>query len=271
MIRSLDIKDPAKTPVEWLPKVKSLAQPMTFEFTPGLNILWGPNGSGKSTLITLMARVFHCEQSGMPVMTQSSVDTLAGGFNDKFVRLKGFVLKHDGQPVRCVDPSKTPGIIGGQFDDDFFALGVSSMMAKGSAGQTTYMRAGQIIDQMAKDTPPEMEFKILKSQVNSVWVEKIEKAEALLKGSGKKGPLTILMDEPDRSLDLPSQVAMWRFVRAYSKRYQIIVAAHSLFALHLPEANYIELAPGYLHESHKALSLLCAAGWPAETPTPRSK
>ena len=34
MIYKLDIKDPAKTPIKWLPKVTALAQPRTFEFAP---------------------------------------------------------------------------------------------------------------------------------------------------------------------------------------------------------------------------------------------
>lgn len=60
---------------------------------------------------------------------------------------------------------------------------------------------------------------------------------------------------------------MWRFIRAYAKVAQFIVASHAVFALNIPEANYIELVPGSIEAATKALTLL--PGWGEEKPQPR--
>ena len=271
MIRSLDIRTPNETPVKWLGNVEALKKPRTFEFKPGLNILWGRNGSGKTTVLKLMARLFHCEQSGSPVVTQSSIGELfgIGSILDKMpARLLNSVrLDHDGQGVRHFDPSHAVGLMGGggAFDDDFFTAGVMNSMFKGSAGQTTLFRFEQLMGQFLKDRkPPTVEYKMQKDHVNSLWGERIELIEKVLAGSGEKGPLTVMLDEPERSFDLPTQAMCWRFLRAHAHHTQFIVASHSVFGLNIPEAHYIEMEPGYLTASLGAVALL--PKWAEEKP-----
>jgi hypothetical protein len=73
-----------------------------------------------------------------------------------------------------------------------------------------------------------------------------------------------LLDEPERSYDLNAQVGVWRLLRAYSDQVQFIVASHSLFALKIPDAHYIELSPRYLEGSEAVLEIL--QKWPQEKP-----
>lgn len=273
MIRSFEIKQPDKTHIEWLAKVPALAKPRKFEFKPGLNILWGPNGSGKSTLIKAMARLFHCEQGGVPVVTQTSVDTLAERFRkdegQMRVLTQAVKLDHDGQAVRYFDPSNAVGLTAGgaAFDWDFTVQGIASMMFKGSSGQTTMHRVNTLIGEILHGKVPTIERKMRADTVNDLWGQRIKVAEEFLKGSGEKGPLTVLLDEPERSFDFPSQVSIWRFIRAFAPTTQFIVASHSFFALRLPEANYIEMDPGYLAQSEMAYALL-GKGWSEEKPKP---
>lgn len=250
MIYKLDIKDPAKTPIKWLPKVTALAQPRTFEFTPGLNVLWGANGVGKSTVIKLLARVFHCEQSGQPVMTSTSIGELADQ------DLSGAEVQHDGQGVRCFDPGNAVGLIAGSFDYDFTVAGLHNTMFKGSAGQTTLFRFDQLIDEIAAGAVPTLERRIKRTSVNDVWQARLDAADRFLAATGAMGPQTVLLDEPDRSLDLAAQHAIWRFLRVYAGDVQFIVASHAVFALNLPEANYIELVPGTLAPAQRAIANL---------------
>jgi predicted ATPase len=271
MIRSLDIKNPKETPIKWLGDVAALKEPRTFEFKPGLNILWGRNGSGKTTVLKLLARLFHCEQSGAPVVTQSSVGDLfeIGSAADKVPNklLKSVIIDHDGQGVRHLDPGHAAGLFAGgaAFDDDFIGLGVMNTMFKGSAGQTTMFRFDQLMGSFLKNRcAPEVEYRMKKSHVNSLWSERIELIEKFLEGSGEKGPATVMMDEPERSFDLPMQVQCWRFLRAYSQKAQFIVASHSMFALNIPEAHYFEMDPGYLDASKAAVALLPT--WADEKP-----
>ena len=106
MIHRLDILDPTKTPVPWLASIDAFKTPRTFEFKPGLNVLWGRNGSGKTSLTKVLARLFHCEQSNQPIVTQESLSELVGGrvMNDADLRT-GLSVSHDGQGVRHFDPS----------------------------------------------------------------------------------------------------------------------------------------------------------------------
>jgi energy-coupling factor transporter ATP-binding protein EcfA2 len=179
VIYKLDIKDPTKTPIAWLPKVATLTRPRTFEFKPGLNILWGANGVGKSTIITLLARAFHCEQSGQPVMTQTSISALT---NHDYgaaaeTRTAGVEIVHDGQGVRYFNPEKKVGVDGGAFDDDFLAAGIINMMFRGSAGETTMFRFDALLDEIITGTVPPLTRKVDAAHVNSLWKRSISLVE----------------------------------------------------------------------------------------------
>lgn len=271
MIHKLDILDPTKTPVKWLARVDALAKPRSFEFKPGLNVLWGRNGSGKTSLTKVLARLFHCEQGNHPIVTQESLTELVGGGHEPVDLKKGLAITHDGQGVRHFDPSHAVGLVGGGagFDWAFGMEGVANAMFKGSAGQTTMFRFERLAHEIVAGEVPEVAWKFSRANVNGVWRERAELAERFLKGTSTRGQPTILLDEPERSYDLNAQVGIWRFLRAYADQVQFIVASHSLFALKIPGAHYVELSPRYLAGSEGVLEILKT--WPEEKPQKTSK
>lgn len=261
MIHKITIKNPSKTPIKWLPKVEALKEPRSFEFKPGLNILWGRNGAGKSTLTKLLARLTHCEQGGRPVVTKDSVNNLISGESlwDRLDARESIELIQDGQAVRYFDPGNAVGLAygGAAFDWDFGAEGVQNVLFKGSSGETTMQRFDRILSEVIVEDVPKVEWKIPRDSVNDDWKKYIEIVDHFLsKNSKEVGSPTIILDEPERSYDLNSQVGTWRFLRAYADKTQFIVASHSLFALNIPEANYIDISPGYLKASVEAMELL---------------
>lgn len=268
MIYKLCIKDPAKTPVPWFAKIDALKQRRVFEFKPGLNILWGRNGSGKTSLTKVLARLFHCEQGNHPIVTQESLRQLVGDGTLEAAEIrKGLQIVHDGQGVRHFDPGCAVGLMGGMaaFDWDFGAEGLSNAMFRGSAGQTTMFRFDRLSQEIVTAKMPEVSWKFPRTPAGSdTWGQRVTLAAHLLEGNAARGQPTILLDEPERSYDLNTQVGIWRFLRAYSDQVQFIVASHSLFALKIPEANYIELSPGCLAGSEAALEIL--QKWPTEKP-----
>ena len=266
MIHKIDILDPSQTPVPWLPKVEALTKPRSFEFKPGLNILWGRNGSGKTSLTKLIARLFHCEQGNHPTVSQESLAALVGDRFDPIDVEKGVAIVHDGQGVRHFDPGHAVGLTAGgaAFDWDFGTEGIYNQMFRGSAGQTNMFRFDRILNEIVAGEVPDVEYKLQRDRVADVWRDRIDLAERILKKNGDAGPPTILLDEPERSYDLNAQVGVWRLLRAYADSVQFIVASHSLFALKIPDANYVELSPRYLADSAKVLDIL--AGWPTEKP-----
>ncbi len=266
MIRSLEIIDPKSTFIKWLGNVEALATPRKFEFKPGLNVIWGRNGAGKSTIIQILANLFHCHQAGVPVVTETSIQDLFSSSEDPTKSIK---VCHDGQGVRYFDPSMQVGVVGGgaAFDWDFGPEGVANYLFRGSAGQVTLKRFDKVLESLVRRVDsPKVEYKVLSGKVNSLWESRLKIVNTILKGSGNVGQPTILLDEPERSLDLNYQPAIWRLLRAFAPTTQFIVASHSLFSLRIPEANYIELSPEYLSGSEKALQLL--ADWSSEKPQP---
>ena len=266
MIYKLDIRDATQTPVKWLSSVEAFKKPRAFEFKPGLNVLWGRNGSGKTSLTKVLARLFHCEQGNHPTVSKESLSTLVGDRFDPINLTKGVAIEHDGQGVRHFDPGHAVGLSSGgaAFDWDFGTEGIQNQIFKGSAGQTNMFRFDRILNEIVAGVVPEVEWKIPRVAVNDLWRERIDLAKTILKKNAAKGPPTILLDEPERSYDLNAQIGVWRLLRAYADQVQFIVASHSLFALKIPDAHYIELSPGYLTSSETALEIL--QKWPEEKP-----
>ena len=230
MIRHVTILDPTRTPVRWLAQVPYLAKPTTIEFSPGLNVLWGPNGSGKSTILTCLARLLHCEQGGRTVVTPTSLAEVEPH--------DGVVVNHDGQTTLYANPEHQVGLVGGLagFDYDFGAEGAANAMFRGSSGQRM-LHALDAILPVVQD-----------GKIPAVEVRPRLRLPAYLKGSGEPGPTTILLDEPERSLGIPMQDRLWRWIRRQAATHQFIVSSHTFFALDIPEAHYIDLDPSYRSE-----------------------
>ena len=266
MIYKLTIKDAAHTPVPWLPQIEAFRQPRTFDFKPGINVLWGRNGSGKTSLTKVLARLLHCEQGGSPSVTHESLAELVGGSFSEIDLKKGVEISHDGQGTRHFDPGHAVGLMGGgaAFDWDFGSQGVANAMYKGSSGQTTMFRFDQLIKEIVAGDIPEVEWKAPRESGAGIWGDRVRLASFFLEGNADQGQPTVLLDEPERSYDLNAQVGVWRLLRAYADQVQFIVASHSLFALKIPDANYIELSPRYLAGSEDVLDIL--SKWPAEKP-----
>jgi hypothetical protein len=93
--------------------------------------------------------------------------------------------------------------------------------------------------------PPEIKPNPLYGDVSA----QLEYLDSLPKG----GKLTILLDEPERSLSLPKQKVLLDVLMDFSKKHQIIMACHSPFALSLPrdKVNYVEIEPNYISECDK--------------------
>lgn len=262
MIRSVTIHDVAKTPIRWAAKVPRLRSPEPIVFQPGLNILWGANGSGKSTLLHLLARVFHCEAGVDPVVTTSSLRALFGPAMD--AGELAVTVDHDGQGVRFFDPTHAVGLDHGYFDDDFFLEGVANAVFKASSGQTTMARFNGIIADVLHGKVPDVRWTVTTEGLDT-WSKRALRAQEILAGIGEKGPPTLLLDEPDRSLDLRHQLNLWRFLRAAARTTQVIVAAHTVFALDLPDAHVVEMDDS-LTRSQRVFGILKGA-WADETPS----
>jgi len=257
VIESIRIRKTKELPVPWWREVETLKKRRVFKFKPGLNIVWGRNGSGKSTLLRLLARWFHSEAGGRSVVTFDSVRQFKSSLG-RGPWLFGADVEHDGQTVLYGSPEKAIGLTcgGAAFDDNFMMQGLSNLTFRGSSGEITKLRIGMVLSQL-REHGAEIGDRIGKD-TNDLWQEYRRVAQEQLRPTIDKGQVTIILDEPDRSLDIDHAHSLWTEqipTVVEAGKIQLIVATHSTFALRFEGAHYIELNPGYLEECRK----LCPA------------
>lgn len=263
MIKKIVFHDHKKTAINWWTKVPAFQPLKELEFSKGLNIIWGPNGCGKSTILRLIGKMFHAEQGHFTLVSEDSLRNLfpfAPLSKEPEDLPKGAEFIHDGQGICFFDPAHRVGVSGGSFDWDVLEgdegqKNFSLLLAKGSSGQMTLAVLQQIFETTTKKDKLEPKFKINKKYLNDLWCNRVDCAEKFFKPSCDLGPITYLLDEPDRSLDIPNQKKLWE-VLAKISRLQLIVASHSMFAVNIPGAKYIELNEGYLNKCREAISSL---------------
>lgn len=245
IISKLRIKNVDNLPVYWWKKVNSFKTRKEFDFTDGLNIVIGPNASGKSTLLTLLAKIFHCEQGRISKLTRHSIDELFGTFDEK--KDLGVELVTDGQPVGYFNPDLKIGGMG-YIDYDFLGEHLNSMFVKGSQGQKT-MRDFIKTCRVLKDTD-EISWG-MDGSCNDLWQNRIDIIKKTIKKSVPLGKKTLLFDEPERSLDLQNELVLFsKTLPIVVKEFQVIIATHSPFAFFM-DANFIELKRGYRNRMKK--------------------
>lgn len=249
MIHRIEVTDPEACCVPWW---STSLSPDLLVFKPGLNLLWGPNGSGKSTILRLMARTLHCEQGGVQVVTQTSWQKVLRrappGSGLPPTLLSGVLPVHDGMPTAYFDAGAKVGLLSGTFDYDFTEEGLKNATYKGSSGQTIGMSGHSTVGKLLTfEGPPKL---VLKQRYHLLEDALTE----WLRGSEPPSHETYLLDEPDRSIDVPLQRLFWlRVAEASRKHLQVIAATHSPLAINLPGAHHIELVPGYLQSMREAV------------------
>jgi len=237
--------------------VEALQGVESIPFGPGLNVVWGRNGVGKSTLLKVISHIFCCTQSGRPFVSETALRTIqhvsGGGVEDK--PINGVIPIHDGQAVLSLDLDLRVGLAhrGTEFDYDFIRHMHESMgMQNLSSGQCVAAATVQQIISNMKEWP-DIEYKIKNQPLNDYWRKRVQKVEDLLQAQIEKGPTTLLLDEPDKSLDIDSQYNFWlEVIPTLMKNHQVIVATHNPLALQVKGANIVEIK----HPKEEGLSYL---------------
>jgi predicted ATPase len=93
-------------------------------------------------------------------------------------------------------------------------------------------------------------------QEESLWAQAIDLVEARLAASIPRGPMTVLLDEPESNFSMFWQSKIWSLLSKpdVHERFQVIVASHSVFALGIPGATYLEFEPGYVARATEVLT-----------------
>ena len=257
MITSVKINDNKRTPFRYTSNIKAFENGTEFEFQPGVNIIIGKNGSGKSTLLNLISMYMLCDRTMCSEMPINALDFPHIFDEDKV--FDGISIKADyaGKVFRLMSHMEMGnGEILNSIDN--FSLYMNGL--SGSFGEKTICSMGNLFNFMfdQKDYGfPIDELNKRKERVNELWASKIESLLDYYKKnrvevSEKDFEFTVIMDEPDRNLDIENIMQVYDILSFHKPKTQIIAIIHNPSLIYKLRdrscVNFIEMSKGYLND-----------------------
>ena len=271
MIESVTIRDARNAPFQHTVDIPALETGTEIKFQPGINIIVGANGCGKSTLLNTIAAYTLCERAiKTPTGGGSIEDAMRSSrhlWNANGI-LDGVDVRHDYRGVvfrlrNIYEMGEEERL---SSFDNFQATFAKQRM---SMGQNTKLGLKQLFDAMFADqgidylTFPIEKLIALRDRVNDVWNERISQLLAYYKKNQitdiqeKDFEYTVLMDEPDRNLDIDNIDEVVGVLGTPKEMTQIIAAVHNpLIIGQLSKKsyiNFIEMTPDYVSKVHDAI------------------
>lgn len=264
MLTKVIIQDNKNTPLGYIPDLWENGT--SWEFKPGVNVIIGENGCGKTTLMTLIAMFGLCQHS--------MVSTLPH-LNQPFEVLKLYTFFNSKMPEEettlrdgCIVNMDYQGAVFRYFPaaeykendsmEDIELLSLRMERSSSSTGESMTDALGVLIKKM--NTEKNVDFPILDlkryaDSANDVWNRRLN----LLLDYYKKYHVpitqedfefTILLDEPDRNLDIEHIKELYSILSFHRPMTQMVTVIHNPVLIYklsqVYGINFIEMTPGYL-------------------------
>lgn len=255
MISKIIIEDINRLARNYMSDIDFFRETKELNFTPQNNIIIGPNGYGKSTLINILAEFMLCSKSEVTQFPGYLDFPKLWGFNGEFK--DGVKIKADYSKVtfrmRLAQDMKSEESL-----ESFSNFGKFGASINSSTGENTTIALNSLMNTMfGSNTNLKFPLNELKESLEKETDEDWKKRRSDLikyyeENNIDSGQFTILLDEPDRNLDIYNLKEVYGMLSCIREDTQLISVIHNPVLIYklkdLPGINIIEMKPGYLKE-----------------------
>jgi predicted ATPase len=242
MIEKVVIKDNKNAALKYLHELDNFKNGTEYTFKTGVNVIVGENGSGKTTLLNLirhyaMVDEIECGKG----MYNSNVSKLFG-LKDSFLDGVDVYGDYDKNIFRlCHATERTnDGVM-----KDFTSFGTFIEQRHSSTGEGVNIALNSLFQYIFSR---KVNLKYDYNQFDKLWPQYVEYINSHRVECADEW--TIMMDEPDRNLDVDNMQQILSVLSFHKEQTQIIAVVHNpllICALSKnPEVNVIEMTRGYV-------------------------
>lgn len=231
-----------------------------FNFNEGINLLIGYNGSGKSSLLNLLRVYTHCKEIGRTKLTSDSVRFLLDSgniFDSKDSSLLDAArISADYRISTFTNTEKAEcNSFTGENVPQSFAY--NSEIKGKSDGQSVISRFNIISGYMRDRNfhTPDISsldgycLEMFNSHIKSYWKEN--------QFNDPNPRFSVILDEPERNLDIDNMLDLEKDLILSSKNTQIITSIHNPLLIYrlskIKGVNFIEMSDGYLNKIKRTI------------------
>lgn len=261
MIHSLTISDIKKTKFNYL-KSNNLLLKKPIEFKKGLNIVIGENGSGKTTLIKMLTEYTFCWSGRTNLeLGIESKDSIKNLFDDEHKLYSGIIIKNNYQ-LKVFKTIQNSDIKSYEELNNFDFFKRTYIKTKQSDGENQLYAISTTIKEMFS-TKISTNYNIFDNNINNFWKKycidiKQYINENKVEETKDNYAITLLMDEPDRNLDINNIKQIHTILSNPKDNGQIIVTLHNPLLIYsllkMKNINIIELSKGYKNKIIKTVN-----------------
>lgn len=267
MISDILFRDIHNSPINYLSSVDYFNKCGSIHFKSGVNIIVGNNGSGKTTLLKLLRYYCLCDDS---IMSGSASNKLFDMYKIKDNR---GILLHDGINVisdyngvvfNLLDSSILHGNKSNVLSSDI-NFGLFYNILNESSGEGLMTSIGTLFNIMFNDKNVNLDFPINweaddsensdSNTTKRLLIDYYRKNSFKYNGISAEKEYTVLMDEPDKNLDIHNLESIYNILRERKDGVQLIVVINNPLLIYrlskCSDINFIEMTDNYVNEVKK--------------------